>query len=144
MFYVRYVCCDIRLCYAILVLYTCCLDRLYILMLFYLLRDIGVLWKVYWCGFQKNVVVLDLSFRALGLRNLEMVLRKMFWFGVEFSTRWTWRIMRMKSRFRTWMRLGLWLGLRWNLVDLENWAWVVDWRVDLGGFGIWKCRWHAC
>ena len=46
----------------------------------------------------------DLSFRAFGLRNWERVLRKMFWFGVEFSTCWTWRIRRRKLRLRLRLR----------------------------------------
>ena len=33
----------------------------------------------------ENVLGLDLSFRAFGSRNLERVLREMFWFGVEFQ-----------------------------------------------------------
>ena len=64
------------------------LGMLYILVLCYLSCDIG------YCGsfidvIFRNVLGLNLSFRAFGLRNLERVLRKMFWVGVEFSTCWT-------------------------------------------------------
>ena len=75
-----YACHYIWRCYAILVRHSVILGMLYILVLCYLLCNIG------YCGRFIDVVFrkcfgFEFEFRAFGLRNWERVLRKMFWFG---------------------------------------------------------------